>query len=315
MEKFKHLLLWGFAAVGALGLIIVLLFIARAYFVPTYAPSPYALEEVGYSARSVTSLSGVDSASSFMMADEAIFESEASYAEPVTLQDGTVVDAKIIKTGSLELVVDEVDATSDEVARIAEEHDGYVENVRVYERGDGSREGVITIRVPIEQFETVMEGVMGYANVVEQEHISADDITEDYVDILARLNNAIAQEERYLAILQRADSVEDILSVERELNTIRETIERYQGQINYYDSQTSLSTITVTLSEEPTIEIAGKEFRPGTTVKLAAQALVAFGQWLINATIWLVIFGGGVLIPLGLLIWLIQKAIRTRKKK
>jgi hypothetical protein len=273
---------------------------------------------------SVTSFSGAgtDAHSLLMTGDEKVLaESETTpevvgdffEKDSVLLDNGTTIETKIIKTGSLELVVDDVDAVSSMISKIAKEHGGYVESTNVYERTDGTRYGTIVIRVPVESFEEAMDGAKGYANIVERERISVDDVTEDYVDIVARLTNAKAQEKTYLDILDLATSVEDVLSVQRELQFIRETIEVYQGRLNYLDSQTSLSTITITLSEEPTIQIGGKEFRPGTTIKQASQAVVLLAQALINLIIWLVILGGGIGIPVTLLTWLGIRVFKYRK--
>jgi len=306
---FKRHALWVLAGIGAIAIIYLVFFTGRDVIYELSATSTSYGEPV-------TTLSGMVAAESMMAFDESGDyggNSSARSSKSVTMGDGTVVDPKIIKTGSLSMVVDDVDDTSNDIGGIALANDGYVERQNAYEQTDGTRYASITIRVPVENFSAAMEGVKGYANVVESESVGSDDVTEDYVDVLARLNNAKSQETRYLAILNRADTVEDILSVERELSTTRELIERYQGQINYLDSQTSMSTITISLSEEPTIEIAGKTFRPGTTVKLAAAALVALAQGFVNMIIWLVIVGGGLGIPAALIIWLIVKWKRSRK--
>ncbi len=309
MNTFKRYGLWALAGIGAMA-IICLIYISGRDVIYDFNAST---DSYG---TPVTMLSGMIGAESMMAYDESGDyggNTSVRSGKSVTMGDGTVVDPKIIKTGSLELVVDDVDETSDKIGQIATANDGYVERQNAYEGTDGTRYASVTIRVPVENFTTAMEGVKGYANVVESESVGSDDVTEDYVDVLARLNNAKAQEERYLSILSRADTVEDILSVERELSQTRELIERYQGQINYLDSQTSLSTITISLSEEPTIEIGGKTFRPGTTVKLAAAALVALVQGLFNSTIWFVIVGGGIGIPTALIVWIIVKWKRSRK--
>jgi len=310
MDNLKRYALWALAGIGTLAIVVLILIVGRnAVYNLGYTTDSY------YSAP-VTALSDFAVAESMMAFEEAGDyggELVSRTSSSVTMGDGTVVDPKIIKTGTLELVVDDVDVAAEQVENVASTNEGYVERTEVYERTDGTRYASITLRIPVENFSSALEGIKGYALVVEREQVSADDVTEDYVDILARLNNAKAQETRYLAILEQAETVEDILNVERELTYTRELIERYQGQINYLDSQTSLSTITVVLEEEPVVEIAGKEFRPGTTVKLAAATLVAFGQWLVNAIIWLVIFGGGVGIPVALIIWGGMKWQRSRK--
>ena len=225
------------------------------------------------------------------------------------------VDQKIIKTGSLDLVVDHADESLTTVETLAEGKGGYVQTSTIQEHEDGTLSGYVTIRVPAEQFDTTIEELKGLAIVVERETTSAEDVTEQYIDLAARLKNAQAQETRYVEILDVAKTVEEILQIEAALGNIRGYIESLQGQLNYLDSLTGFSTITISLSEEPVITVGGKEFRPGTTVKEAAQAVVAIAQALVAAIIWIVIGGIGIGVPLALIVWLGWKGITRLRKR
>jgi hypothetical protein len=101
------------------------------------------------------------------------------------------------------------------------------------------------------------------------------------------------------------------LSVQSYLGQVRGEIESLQGQIKYLENQTSYSTLSVSLSEEPTIKIPTKEFRPWSTIKEAGQALVAMFQNIAVGAIWLAILGGGLLLPIAIVIlvvfWLVKK--------
>jgi len=247
---FKWAVIVPLMAIGALALLVVV--IGGIVSLVETTGSSFTLSSGAYPSTVLSDAAG--DARSFLAMDEdlAYAESESTTLYPVEeekvlLDDGTVVETKIIKTGSLELVVDDANEAGSLMGQIAEQNSGYVQSSNYYERTDGTRSGTIVIRVPVESFDTVMEGAKGYANVVERESISADDVTEDYVDILARLHNAEAQEEAFLDILDLATDVEDILAVQRELLYVREMIEVYQGRLNYLESQTSFSTITITL--------------------------------------------------------------------
>ncbi|MCR4314569.1 MAG: DUF4349 domain-containing protein [Candidatus Uhrbacteria bacterium] len=232
------------------------------------------------------------------------------------LYDETIaaeIDEKIIKTGSLDLVVDHADESLAAVETLTQAKGGYVQTSTLQEHEDGTLSGYVTIRVPADQFVTAIEELKGLAVVVERETTSAEDVTEQYIDLAARLKNAQAQEARYVEILEVAKTVEEILQIESALGNIRGYIESLQGQLQYLDSLTGFSTITISLSEEPVITVGGKEFRPGTSVKEAAQAVVAIAQWLVVAGIWILIVGVGVGVPLALVVWLIWKGV-TRIK-
>lgn len=246
---------------------------------------------------------------------------EVSFRSPApqeTLYDEAIaaeIDQKIIKTGTLELVVDHADESAVTIASLTQDRDGYVQDSTIREHQDGTKSGNVTIRVPAEQFEPIIEELKAMALVVERETSSTEDVTESYIDLAARLKNAQAQEARYVEILDIATTVEEILQIEQALGNIRGYIESLTGQLQYLDSLTGFSTITITLSEEPVLTIGGKEFRPGTTVKEAAQAVVAIAQWLVVAIIWIVIVGIGIGIPLSLLGWLGWKLVRSIRQR
>ncbi len=225
------------------------------------------------------------------------------------------VDQKIIKTGTLDLVVDQADESLTAVETLAQAKGGYVQTSTIQEHEDGTLSGYVTIRVPAEVFDETIEELKGMAVVVERETTSAEDVTEQYIDLAARLKNAKAQESRYVEILDVAKTVEEILQIESALGNIRGYIESLQGQLQYLDSLTGFSTITISLSEEPVITVGGKEFRPGTTVKQAAQAVVAIAQALVVAVIWIVIVGIGIGVPLALIVWLGWKGITRLRKR
>lgn len=236
------------------------------------------------------------------------------FPEPTAGATAGEVDQRIIKTGSLGLVVDDVSDTATKISNLASEQGGFVQNSSVNEREDGTHSGNVTVRILAEQFENAMTAIKKLAVVVENESVSGQDVTEQYTDLQARLRNAQAQEATYLKILDQAESVEDILNVQRELGNIRYQIESLQGQMKYYENKTDYSTISVYLSEEPSVTIPSKEFRPWTSVKEAARALVVIAQNLAVAAIWVIIIGIGILLPLALIIWIIAKIVRRFKK-
>ncbi len=316
MNKAK-LLKWGvmtpLSVIGALAIIFLVAMLSLS-----------AIQSISRSSGSngaVMSLSSSPSVDFFAgeMEDSVMERSvTSSFMEPQMLADEALaaeIDQKIIKTGTLSVVVDSADDSAATVQEIAESAGGYVSSVSLRELTDGSKSGSVQIRVPAEEFDTVLSQIKDASLVVERETVSTQDVTEEYIDISARLSNSQAQETRYVEILDIATTVEEIMQIEEALSWVRSDIESYQGRIDYLDSQTGFSTITVSLSEEPIITIGGKEFRPGTTIKEAAQAFVALVQWSINAIIWIAIIGGGILIPLAIIVWIIRKLYLRLTKK
>lgn len=222
-------------------------------------------------------------------------------------------DQKIIKTGSLSLTVGSVADTSPKVIALATAAGGYVQSSSVSEDQDGTHTGYVTVRIPSDKFETTISAIKALATVVNVESTNGQDVTEQYSDLEAQLRNAQAQEAQYLEILKKATTVEETLNVQQYLSGVRYQIESLQGQIKYLSNATSYSTISVSLSEKPSIRVPTKGFDIVSSVKEAFQALIAIVQNLGVALVWLVIVGGGILLPIGLIAWAIVWIVRKLK--
>lgn len=232
-----------------------------------------------------------------------------------SIDSAAEIGQKIIKTGSLTLVVDSVLETISSFTDLAAQAEGYIQYSSTSELEDGTYTGNLTMRIPSDSFESSMESMKASATFVEYESVSGTDVTEEYTDYLARLSNAEAEEVAYLAVLDKATSVEDILAVQAALSDVREEIEIIEGRLQYLEDRTSFSTISVYLSEEASVIIPSKEFRPWNAVKEAARSFVALVQQSVIALIWIVIVGGGILLPLALLAWIGRKLFVVCKKK
>jgi hypothetical protein len=110
------------------------------------------------------------------------------------------------------------------------------------------RTGVITFMVPAAKFDETIDLLTGMGKV-QNEHISGNDVSAQYVDLQARLGNEEAQRDAMLALLQRAQTVADIIAVQNQLGQITGQIEQLKGQIAYIDHNTAYSTVTVDLAE------------------------------------------------------------------
>ncbi len=151
----------------------------------------------------------------------------------------------VISTASMSIEVDVVPEATAGVRVIAEAHGGFI--VTLSTSGVGSRQSAsITVRVPQDRFDAALEQLSWLGDVPSQ-HISSEDVTEEFIDLKARLNASIREEQSLLALLERADSVADVLGIERELSRVRSQIERLQGQINFLQSRIDLSIIHISL--------------------------------------------------------------------
>jgi len=210
------------------------------------------------------------------------------------------VERKIIKTGYITLEVESVVEAMDEVAGVAGELDGYVVSSNKYEHERGIS-GSVAIRVPAESFEEAFERLRELAINVPQERTQATDVTEEYVDLEARLHNLEATEAQYLALLEKATKVEEMLEVQQALSNVRGQIEQIEGRMKYLERTSDMSLIEVTLNQTKGL-LAEPSWSASGAVKSAVRGLTTFGRGLATALIWIGIFCWVWIPPL--VIWL-----------
>jgi hypothetical protein len=175
-------------------------------------------------------------------------EAEALFSRlPSPGADEPAGEQKVIKTSYLSLEVDDVRAAAAAVEDIARKYNGYKADSSTRDIGE-RKIGYVTVRVPGEHFEDALREIEAVGELKE-ENITVEDVTEEYVDLAARLKNLERQEERYLEILDMAETVEDVLKVENQLERIRGDIEQLQGRLTYLTNRIDFSTVQVRLSE------------------------------------------------------------------
>jgi len=215
----------------------------------------------------------------------------------------TTDERMIVRSGDMSLVVESVNEAMQAITQLAIGYNGYVVSSSVYGEEEDMR-GWISIRIPDEKFEPTLADIRGLAIRVEQENTNSQDVTEEYIDLEARLANAEATEQQYLALLDKADDVEDILRIYDYLSQIRQEIEQIKGRMQYLERTSSMSLISVSLrpefSAQSTVPAGWNALE---IFKSAARGLVITGQVLGTIAIWLLIF-----IPiwgtiLGIILW------------
>jgi hypothetical protein len=175
--------------------------------------------------------------------------------------DTNTFDRKIIQDTSLDLQVEDVSKAYDDVERIALTAGGFVLDSSVAANQDRPQAN-LTIRVPTVQYQKVVDDLRGLAVKVENETSKAQDVTQEYTDLQARLRSAQALEATYLGLLDRAETIDDILKIQSYLTPVRLEIEQIQGQMNVVDNLSSLATISVSLSTEPPAPPASSDSHP-----------------------------------------------------
>lgn len=163
---------------------------------------------------------------------------------------GVAFDAKIIRTGTLELQVarGRFEAATTRLATIAANAGGFVSASETSALDDAPR-GSLTLRVPAAKFDAVV-GEVGKVGDVQALNTSSQDVSGEYTDVASRLKALQAEREQITLVLGRAETIPDILSVRDRLAVVQGEIEQLQGRQKVLDDQTSLSTLAVSLHEK-----------------------------------------------------------------
>ncbi len=186
--------------------------------------------------------------------------SENQTAQKISLEEteqnqtAPTVERKIIRNADLTLEANSPEEAQQKISAIAESKKGFVvESTQSSSDAQATtRETVaMTIRVPAEKFDETLNEIRQNASRVIVETVKGEDVTEEFIDIEARLKAKKALEQQFLEIMKRSNSVEDALNVQRELAEVRGEIEQIEGRKRFLENQASLSTIKITL-QSPT---------------------------------------------------------------
>ncbi len=220
----------------------------------------------------------------------------------------------IVRTATLQLKVKDVAASLDQIRALAGAHDGIITQSDSHQEGDYTV-ATITLQVPSQEFDSVMTKVRAAGLKTIQENVSSSDVTEEYTDLQSQLRNLQATETRLLALQQKADKLEDILALDRELRQVQGDIERIQGRLNFLSKRSEMSTITVSLYPDalpvaPTVQTA-TGWNPVEIVQRAWFASLDLLAGVASAALTVAVFMWWAVPLLLLAAWL---AIRPRRR-
>jgi hypothetical protein len=240
---------------------------------------------------------------------------QAANAGQVAAQVLPSLDRMIIRTVTLSLLVPDVAEAYRQVERIAAEQGGLIGASQVRQEGDLAT-ATVTVRVPADHatYAATMERLRALAEKVVDEQVQTQDASEEYVDLESRLRSLRLTEERLLALYDRAQRLEEIFAVQRELTTVRGQIEQAQGRKQAIERRSAMATINLQLRATAAAPRTQVEWSPlrvaGDAAAALAVVLRSVGTVVIWLAIWLPLYG----IPL-LALWLFRRrlgaALRT----
>ncbi|BDU24097.1 DUF4349 domain-containing protein [Flavobacterium sp. GSB-24] len=179
------------------------------------------------------------------------------------------IEQKIIKEATLKFETDNLENSFSQIQKAA-----LTSKARIINDSEGKDFATVfrnlTIKVPSQNFDRFISDISKGVSYFEVKTISAEDVTEQYIDLTSRLKTKKKLEERYLEILKKANKVSEILEIEEQISAIREEIESKEGQLKYLESRVSESTVTIefykTIPEKEGVKISyGSKL--GTAIK------------------------------------------------
>ena len=206
----------------------------------------------GAAAEATASVSMADSAGGYGMSNgtamPAAVEEAAETDAGEAGDSGTIQERKMIHRAELELETTDFDQAVADLADLTERMGGYYESSTVADRGSDYRWANYTIRVPADQYSAFLDQAGTLCHETWR-NTTQDDVSEAYYDAQGRLTTQRVKLERLQALLEQAENMEDIITIESAISETQESIDRLSGSLQHYDSMVDYATVYITLNE------------------------------------------------------------------
>ncbi len=180
-------------------------------------------------------------------------------------------DRKIIYTARIELIVSDLISVEKSLVLLVKEHGGYLAQITINQTSGQSRTGNWEARIPVDKFDSFKDAIskLGFEKSKSQ---TAQDVTEEFIDLEARITNKKKLEERIIDLLkEKSGKIADIIEVERELARVRGEIEQMEGRIRFLSDQTEMTTVKIFAQEK-------RDYVPPKAPTFPAQIGQAWGD-------------------------------------
>ncbi len=194
--------------------------------------------------------------------EESEFQNVSKYSDSNPASSTETSDRNIPVTGRmlikdyyLQFETADFDKANKEISSLTNKFGGFIENSDI-KTEKGAKWGVLNIRIPSDKLGEFVSKAKEVADEVTDERISSEDITEQYIDVKARLENKKKVEEQFRDLLKRANTVDEVIRVEKELAEVRAEIESAEARMKYFENAVKLSKVTLEIYEPETRENA-----------------------------------------------------------
>jgi hypothetical protein len=228
------------------------------------------------------------------IAAEVAPENNAPDKQTIIDKAETVLERKTIKQGDISFRTSNIRETESLINRTVNELGGYVTNDNTFVTGERITHRII-IRVPADRFDQLLTKISESAGRLESKNVNAQDVTEEYIDIESRIKTKKELENQYKELLMHAKSVQEILTIEKEMGALRTEIESIEGRLQYLKDRVSFSTLTVEyyqLTSSP----FGFGSKLGQALETGWKFFLTFIIGLLNLWPFILIIGGTIFI-------------------
>ncbi|NSW45936.1 MAG: DUF4349 domain-containing protein [Bacteroidales bacterium] len=216
----------------------------------------------------------------------------------------TTIERKLIKQGSMSFETDNIEKAKNYIENKVKIFEGYIAKEYSYDYTE-QKQYVLEIRIPNQKFDDFLKSLNNIIVSLDNKDIQVKDVTEEYVDIDARIKTKKTVIQRYSELLKQAKSVAEMLDIEREIGNLQTDIESLEGRLKYLQNQISLSTLSLTFYEHRTKDF-GFWSKIVKSIKGGWNGLLWFLVGVMYLwPLWLILFGG---------LWFLLRYIKRRRK-
>jgi hypothetical protein len=210
-----------------------------------------------------------------------------------TGESAEAADRKIIRNAEITIEVPSTTDAQHQITSIAETHGGFIvtSEAKQRESNDPAQRTLdikLVVRVPSNQFGRAFDEIKKLAGNTPSENVTSQDVTEDFIDLEARIKTQKALEVQFLEIMRQANKIADALEVQRQIAEVRTDIEKLEGRKRFLENRSSLSTINVNIqTPKPVITVTETGFRQSLreavsdSITLASDLVLFFARFLI----------------------------------
>ncbi|MFZ1655027.1 MAG: DUF4349 domain-containing protein [Candidatus Moraniibacteriota bacterium] len=216
-------------------------------------------------------------------------------------------ERKIVKGASLDLRAQSLAWTNNRIQEAVKNVGGYIENANISQPKNDIQTAWLEVRVPADRLDVTIEEAKKAASSVISENLNAGDVTDQNIDLTARLNAKRAEESALVSLLNRAEKVSDIIEVTERLSVVRSEIEQLDAQNRRLEGQVAMSQLSISITEDPRVVLDDDAVRDGNVVKQSVTDLTRWAIALMSALAAIAIAGLPVLIIYGFFLWVFYR--------